>query len=107
MQFELIAEINRWDTDTKAIELVTALKDEAMVYASNLSPDTKRAFFGLCVAMSNRFGDHGCPETYRQELHTLRNRDKENIHEYATRVEMLVRRSFPSIDAANHSTLSV
>ncbi|VDI65419.1 Hypothetical predicted protein [Mytilus galloprovincialis] len=26
MQFELIAEINRWDTDTKAIELVTALK---------------------------------------------------------------------------------
>ncbi|CAG2185547.1 unnamed protein product [Mytilus edulis] len=51
MQFELIAEINRWDTNTKAIELVTALKDEAMVYASYLSPETKRSFFGLCAAM--------------------------------------------------------
>ncbi|VDI56642.1 Hypothetical predicted protein [Mytilus galloprovincialis] len=81
MQFELIAEINRWDTDTKAIELVTALKDEAMVYASYLSPETKRSFFGLCAAMSNRFGDHGYPETYRQELHTLRKQGKENIHE--------------------------
>ncbi|CAG2243397.1 unnamed protein product [Mytilus edulis] len=107
MQFELIAEINRWDTDTKAIELVTALKDEAMVYASYLSPETKRSFFGLCAAMSNRFGDHGYPETYRQELHTLRKQGKENIHEYASRVEMLVRRSFPTIDAATHSTLSV
>ncbi|VDI84093.1 Hypothetical predicted protein [Mytilus galloprovincialis] len=107
MQFELIAEINRWDTDTKAIELVTALKDEAMVYASYLSPETKRSFFGLCAAMSNRFGDHGYPETYRQELHTLRKQGKENIHEYASRVEMLVRRSFPTIDVATHSTLSV
>ncbi|VDI49223.1 Hypothetical predicted protein [Mytilus galloprovincialis] len=107
MQFELIAEINRWDTNTKAIELVTTLKDEAMVYASYLSPETKRSFFGLCAAMSNRFGDHGYPETYRQELHTLRKQGKENIHEYASRVEMLVRRSFPTIDVATHSTLSV
>ncbi|CAC5416349.1 unnamed protein product [Mytilus coruscus] len=38
MQFELIAEINRWDTDTNAIKLVTALKDKALVYASYLSP---------------------------------------------------------------------
>ncbi|CAG2220010.1 unnamed protein product [Mytilus edulis] len=78
-----------------------------MVYASYLSPETKRSFFGLCAAMSNRFGDHGYPETYRQELHTLRKQGKENIHEYASRVEMLVRRSFPTIDAATHSTLSV
>ncbi|VDI49910.1 Hypothetical predicted protein [Mytilus galloprovincialis] len=103
----LITEINRWDTDTKAIELVTALKDEAMVYASYLSPETKRSFFGLCAAMSNRFGDHGYQETYRQELHTLRKQGKENIHEYTSRVEMLVRRSFPTIDVATHSTLSV
>ncbi|VDI16678.1 Hypothetical predicted protein [Mytilus galloprovincialis] len=49
----------------------------------------------------------GYPETYRQELHTLRKQGKENIHEYASRVEMLVRRSFPTIDVATHSTLSV
>ncbi|CAC5375193.1 unnamed protein product [Mytilus coruscus] len=107
MQFELIAEINRWDTDTKAIELVTALKDEAMVNASYHSPETKRFFSGLCADMSNRFGDRGYPETYRQELHTLRKQGRESIHEYASRVEMLVRRSFPTIDAATHSTLIV
>ncbi|CAC5416350.1 unnamed protein product [Mytilus coruscus] len=57
--------------------------------------------------MCNRLGDHGYPETYRQELHTLRKQGKESIHEYTSRVEMLVRRSFPTIDEATHSTLSV
>ncbi|CAC5403297.1 unnamed protein product [Mytilus coruscus] len=78
-----------------------------MVYVSYLSPETKRSFFGLCAAMSNRFGDHGYPETYRQELQTLRKQGRESIHEYASRVEMLVRKSFPTIDAATHSTWSV
>ncbi|CAC5386347.1 unnamed protein product [Mytilus coruscus] len=78
-----------------------------MVYASYLSPETKRSFSGLCAAMSNRFGNHGYPETYRQELHTLRKQGKESIHEYVSRVEMPVRRSFPTIDSATHSILSV
>ncbi|CAC5364882.1 unnamed protein product [Mytilus coruscus] len=107
MQFELIAEMNNWTPSTKAIELVRALKDEAMVYASFLTPETKRSFSALCAAMSNRFGDHGYPETYRQELHTLRKYERETIQEYASRVEMLVRKSFPTIDTATHSTLSV
>ncbi|CAG2204971.1 unnamed protein product [Mytilus edulis] len=107
MQFERIAEMNNWIPITKAIELVTALKDEAMVYASFLTPETKRSFSGLCAAMSNRFGDHGYPETYRQEIHTLRKNDRESIQEYASRVEILVRKSFPTIDTATHSTLSV
>ncbi|CAC5408153.1 unnamed protein product [Mytilus coruscus] len=63
MQFELIVEMNNWSPSTKAIKLVTALKDEAMVYASFLTPETKRTYSVLCAAMSNRFGDHGYPET--------------------------------------------
>ncbi|CAC5409541.1 unnamed protein product [Mytilus coruscus] len=95
MQFELIAEMNNWSPSTKAIELVTALRDEAMVYASFLTPETKRTYSVLCAAMSNRFGDHGYPETYRQELHTLKKNNRETIQEYASR------------SRSTHSTLSV
>jgi len=107
MQFELIAENNNWTATTKAMELITALKDDAMVYASFLSQEVKSSFTALSSAMANRFGDHGYPETYRQELHTLRKQHKETIQEYASRVEMLVRKSLPTIDTRTHSTLSV
>ena len=107
MQFELIAENNNWTATTKAMELITALKDDAMVYASFLSQEVKSSFTALSSAMANRFGDHGYPETYRQELHTLHKQHKETIQEYASRVEMLVRKSLPTIDTRTHSTLSV
>lgn len=107
MQFNLIADSNNWSLETRAIELLTAMKDEAMVYASYLPTEVKQNFPALCMVMANRYGDHGYPETYRQELHSLRKHHKETIHEYASRVEMLVRKSFPTMDASTHSTLSV
>jgi hypothetical protein len=107
MQFELISEHNNWTASVKAIELLTALKDDAMVYASFLPSDVKSSFSSLCAAMVSRFGDHGYPETYTQELHTLKKLSRETIQEYAFRVEMLVRKSFPTIDTATHGTLSV
>ena len=91
----------------KAIELLTALKDDAMVYASFLPSNVKSSFSSLGAAMASIFGDHGYPETYRQELHTLKKLSRETIQEYASRVEMLVRKSFPTIDTATHGTLSV
>jgi hypothetical protein len=104
MQFELISEYNNWTASVKAIELLTALTDDAMVYASFLSSDVKSSFSSLGAAMASRFGDHGYPEIYRQELHTLKKLSRETIQEYASRVEMLVRKSFPTIDTATHGT---
>jgi hypothetical protein len=69
MQFELISEHNNWTASVKAIELLTALTDDAMVYASFLHSDFEFSFSSLGAAMASRFGDHGYPETYRQELH--------------------------------------
>ena len=81
--------------------------DNAMVYASFIPSDVKSSFSSLCAAMVSRFGDHGYPETYTQEIHTLKKLSRETIQEYASRVEMLVRKSFPTIDTATHGTLSV
>jgi len=92
MQFELIAELNNWTPSVKAVELLTALKDDAMVYASFLSIDVKSSYSSLCAAMASRFGDNGYPETYRQELFTLKKQHRETIQEYASRVEMMVRK---------------
>ena len=107
MQFELISEHNNWTASVKAIELLTALKDDTMVYASFLPSDVKSSFLSLGAAIASIFGDHGYPETYRQELHTLKKLSRETIQEYASIVEMLVRNFFPTIDTATHGTLSV
>jgi len=70
MQFELISEHNNWTASVKAIELLTALKDDAMVYASFLPSDVKSSFSSLCAAMVSRFGDHGYPETtHKNSIH--------------------------------------
>jgi hypothetical protein len=39
-----------------------------MIYASFLPSDVKSSFSSLGAAMASIFGDHGYPETYRQEL---------------------------------------
>jgi hypothetical protein len=65
MQFELISEHNNWTASVKAIELLTELKDDAMVYSSFLPSDVKSSFSSLGAAMASRFGDHGYPETYK------------------------------------------
>ena len=67
MQFELISKHNNWTASVKAVELLTALKHDAMVYASFLPSDVKSSFSSLCVAMASRFGDHDYPGTDRQE----------------------------------------
>jgi hypothetical protein len=85
----------------KAIELLTALNDDAMLYASFLPSDLKSSFSSLGAAMANIFGDHGYPEAYRQELHSLKKLSRETIQEYASRVEMLVRKYFPTIDTTD------
>ena len=54
--------------------------------------------------MVSRFGDHGYPETYTQELHTLKKLSRETIQEYAFRVEMLVRKSFPTRETQHQTT---
>lgn len=79
MQFELIADTKNWTPSTKAILLVKALTDEAIVLASFLTHDTKRYISELCAAMANRFGNQEYPETYRQKLHTLKNYDIEKF----------------------------
>lgn len=78
-----------------------------MVYASFLSIDVKSSYSSLCAAMASRFGDNGYPETYRQELFTLKKQHRETIQEYASRVEMMVKKSFITIDSRTHSALSV
>ncbi|CAC5386345.1 unnamed protein product [Mytilus coruscus] len=104
MQFELIAEINRWNTDTKAIEQHLKMRQWFMPPTSHRRPrDPSLGCVQLCrtdlVIMDiPRRIDRSC---------TLRKQGKESIHEYVSRVEMPVKRSFPTIDAATHSILSV
>lgn len=60
-----IAETNNWTASSKSGELLKALKDDAMVYASFLTQEVKNSFTALSAAMASRFEDHGYLETYK------------------------------------------
>jgi hypothetical protein len=65
MQFELISEHNNWTASVKAIELLTALKYDAMVYASFIPSDVKSSFSSLFVRLVEHYLANGfCHTAY-------------------------------------------
>ena len=55
VQFELIAEINRWDASTKALELATSLRDSAQGVLADLDDVERREYDCLVDALTSRF----------------------------------------------------
>ena len=44
LQFEMVAEINRWSENTKALELATSLRDDVVSILGELSPEDRRNY---------------------------------------------------------------
>ncbi|VDH93358.1 Hypothetical predicted protein [Mytilus galloprovincialis] len=57
--------------------------------------------------MERRFGNYNFPETYRRELQTVKKQYKESIHEYASRIEGMVRKAYPGMDKQLFNNISI
>ncbi|VDI23612.1 Hypothetical predicted protein [Mytilus galloprovincialis] len=77
VHFEMIAEINGWDENTKALELATCLRGSAQASLSDLRPDLRRRYAHLVAALTSRFQPSNQAELYRAQMKgKSRNKDQ-------------------------------
>ena len=107
IQLQIIAERNNWSPHQQAEEILLVLKDEALNFATELTPEIRSSFRLLNAEMERRFGNKNFPETYRWELLCAKKQYKENIHEYAARIENMVRKAYSGMDRQLFSNLSI
>ena len=67
-QFNIIAEINQWSCDTKALHLASCLMGNARSLHNELDSVHRRNFSSLVSALQRRFGTVNRAEVYRAQL---------------------------------------
>ena len=98
MQFQLLTERYQWNPRRQVEEILLCLKDDSLVFASQLPPNVCYSISQLSIAMERRFGEKYLPETYRRELSVHKRKNDESLQEYSSRVEGIVRKAYPGID---------
>ncbi|CAG2254283.1 unnamed protein product [Mytilus edulis] len=98
-QFRLLGSRFNWSSDRQVEELIlNSLRDDALVFVNELPVTFHRDIQQIHDAMSQRFGDHILPETYRTNLQFIKQDQKESIQEYASRVEWMVGKAYPDVN---------
>ena len=98
-QFELVAEMNQWSDESKALELATSLRSQAQSVLSDLSYSQRRDYYILVKSLEERFEPENQAELYRAQLKTRTRKKNEALTEYAQEVKKLVRKAYPKATA--------
>ena len=95
VQFELIAELNGWNTSTMAIYLAASLSDSAQAVLTDLDANSRRNYKALRDALSLRFGNGEKMEVFRSQLKSRVRGKDESLPELAQSIQRLVRQAYP------------
>ena len=92
VQFELIAELNGWNTSTMAIYLAASLSGCAQAVLTDLDASSRRNYN---YTLSLRFGNGGKMEVFRSQLKSRARGKDETLPELAQAIQRLVRQAYP------------
>ena len=81
-QFNIVAEINHWNCQTKALHLASSLTGSARSLLSELDAEHSRNFSDLVTALQSRFGTVNKAEIYRAQLKNRVRQRGETVPEY-------------------------
>jgi hypothetical protein len=95
VQFEMVAELNRWDNRTKALELATNLRGTAQGVLSDLRPEYRMDYTHLVLALQSRFEPKNRAEMYRAQIKSRIRKQREAMTELAQDVKRLIRLAYP------------
>ena len=104
-QFEMVADLNGWNDEVKAMELATSLRGNAQSVLTDLSVTDRRNFGSLVTALANRFEPINQNEIYRVQLKSRQRRSGESLAELAQEVKRLIRRAYPDATSELRATL--
>ncbi|GFS94053.1 hypothetical protein TNCV_1810741 [Trichonephila clavipes] len=93
-QFSIVADVNQWDSQTKACQLAASLRADAADILQTL-PETQRLDIDALVnALELRFGEKCVKDYSRLQLKSRQQKVSETLQELATSVERLSHLAF-------------
>ena len=95
MQFELVAALNGWDEETKALELATSLRGTAQSTLADLDPDKRTDYQSLVSALSARFEPENQADMYLAKIRTRTRLKSETLPELGQVMKRLARYALP------------
>ena len=107
VQFEIAAEMNRWSSKQKAMELATSLVGQACGVLSDLSSLERTDFTALVRKLTLRFEPVDFIGMYQSQLHGQRRKRNESIPELVQDTSKLTRMAFPSTEEETRNYMSV
>lgn len=106
-QFNLLAELNRWNTRTKALFLASSLSGGARALLNEMSDCERHSYEALVEALKSRFGSINRSEVFRAELQTRIRMRNETLPELAQAIKQLTRIAYPGTYSKVRDTLSL
>lgn len=106
IQFEMIAELNKWDNLTKAYELATSLRGDAQTVLSDISPNMRRNYQQLVNVLGSRFEPRNQSELYRAKLKNKVRKRGEKLEDLAHDIKSLTRYAYPNVSPETREQLS-
>ena len=94
--YELVSELNGWDSLEKAQFLAVNLRGDAQKLLSSLDRDELRDYNRLVGALEERFGTEGQEEMFLAQLRSRQKKEKESYQELADEISRLVHRAYPN-----------
>jgi hypothetical protein len=94
-QFEIVTEHNLWSDREKSTYIITALNGRA----ANVLPGipTNTIYDDTLQPLEDRFGDQHFAAAYRCQLTTRIQKAGESLQDFATAVELLAHRAYPTL----------
>lgn len=90
--------VNRagWSENECLEQLYQCVRGDAMKFVSGLNSNVQDNFELMMAALKRRFGDRALPETYRAQLHALKQSAKESTAEFAAKIRAHVVKAYPA-----------
>ncbi|KAK3728412.1 hypothetical protein QZH41_020431, partial [Actinostola sp. cb2023] len=95
-QFEMVADLNNWNSEEKAAYLAVSLVGQARTVLGDLSGEERRNFKSLTAALATRFGTENKTEMFRVNVNNRQREKDESLPELAQAIRRLTRQAYPS-----------
>ena len=96
VQFEMVASLNGWDEETKALELATSLRENAQSVLTDLDADRRTDYQALVTALTARFEPDDQADVYLAQIRTCSRKKSESLPELGQEMKRLARLALPT-----------
>ena len=95
-QFEMIAEVCRWDSKAKLVNMVTRLRGEAYAFYKSCSLQQRGSYEAMTSALTKRFTPVRIQAVESGLFHERKQRERESVDSYVQALRGLFKKAYPS-----------